>query len=349
MCLQKKRFFKTFVLTRGIISGAFGAFLGICALTILCIAAMVLSEHSEFSAALINGYFGKSTVYAEACEVFRDPKGRASAIIGGYTQLEPVQKLPERAAAQTPVPTEVPKENNVTEKTSRLLAEVKNQSGKSFDAEALVSQPLSYSIDGGSPRVLILHTHTTESYFEQDRSVDETKNMTAVGKIIAERLEKGGIGAIHDTTVHDYPSYNGAYTRAAATIKNNLAENPGIKIVLDIHRDAVATQDGTKLKLAADINGEKSAQIMFVVGTDAQLAHDNWQENLKLALKLQRRANELYPNLMRPINLREQRFNQQLSTGSIIIEIGTNGNTLEEAKKAAELISDVIISVLSEA
>ena len=85
---------------------------------------------------------------------------------------------------------------------------------------------------------------------------------------------------------------------------------------------------------------------MFVVGTDEQLLHENWQENLKLALKLQHKANELYPTLMRPINLREQRFNQQLSSGSIIIEVGSNGNTLEEAKRGAELIADVISAVL---
>lgn len=348
MRLRKKRLFKTLVLTRGLISGAVSAVLGIGAFLILCAAVIILAEHSDFSAAVINRYFGKNTVYAEVAEVFTDPKGRVSAIIGGYTQLIPELNPPTEAPVQTPVSTEAP-QPVITETTAKSLSEVKNQSGKSFDADLLVSQPLAYSIENGSPQVLIVHTHTTESYYEQDRSVDDSKNMTVIGKVIADKLTAGGIEVIHDTTVHDYPSYNGAYTRAAATTKARLAENPGIKIVLDVHRDAVASDDGSKLKLVADINGEKAAQVMFVVGTDAQLTHDCWQENFKLALKLQRKANELYPNLMRPINLREQRFNQQLSTGSIIIEVGTNGNTFDEAKKGAELIGDVIAKVLSEA
>ncbi len=251
--------------------------------------------------------------------------------MGGYTRLiaeSSASPAPDNIQESTAPPeTQEPAAPQVTESTSKSLAEIKNQAGKTVDSDALANAPLAYKIEDGSPQVLIIHTHTTESYYEQDRSVDETKNITAVGNVIDEKLKAGGIEAIHDVTVHDYPSYSGAYTRSAATAKSRLLQNPGIKVILDVHRDAVASADGSKLKLTADINGEKAAQVMFVVGTDAQLAHCNWQENLKLALKLQRAANEL---------------------GSIIIEIGTNGNPLDEAKKGAELIGDVLVKVLSE-
>ena len=355
MRLQKKRPFKTLVLTRGLISGVISAAVGIGAFLLLtAVMLLIASRSGSFCEAVIDRYFGKNTVYAEVAEIFTDPQGRVSAIMGGYTRLlteEPKaqedmpEEVREEAAAEQTQEPEAPK---VTESTSTSLAEIKNEAGKAVDADALVNAALPYKIEDGSPQVLIIHTHTTESYYEQDRSVDETKNITAVGNVIAEKLTAGGIETIHDTTVHDYPSYNGAYTRSAATAKSNLASYPGIKVILDVHRDAVASADGSKLKLTADINGEKAAQVMFVVGTDAQLTHDGWQENLKLALKLQRAANEMYPGLMRPIDLREQRFNQQLSLGSIIIEIGTNGNTLDEAKKGGELIGDVLVKVLSE-
>lgn len=318
---------------------------------LLCAAALFFSaKGGSFGEAVINRYFGNNKVYAEVAEIITDPKGRVSAIMGGYTKLisESVQNTPQpQEQTETPQPN-TPEPVKVVESTAKSLLEIKNLSGKTVDADALVAKPLAYKIEDSGPQVLIVHTHTTESYFEQDRSVDENLNMTAVGNVIEKKLTDGGIQTIHDTTVHDYPSYNGAYTRAAATTRSRLSENPGIKIVLDVHRDAVAAEDGSKLKLSCDINGEKTAQVMFVVGTDAQLEHKNWQENLCLALKLQREAKSMYPDLMRPINLREQRFNQQLSMGSIIIEIGTNGNTLEEAKRGAACIGDVLVKVLSE-
>ena len=146
--------------------------------------------------------------------------------------------------------------------------------------------------------------------------------------------------------MHDYPSFNGAYTRSMATIRKNMENFPDIKIILDIHRDGIIKEDGTKVKLAAEIDGEKTAQCMFVVGSNALLTHDNWLENMKLACKIQRLANELYPDLMRPIVLREERFNQQASRGSLIIEIGSNGNTLQEALRGGEKIADVIAKLL---
>ncbi len=356
--MKKRKTLKTYIITRSYLKCAAGAVIGM--LFILIFAALLscaTNKNDNFVMAVMDWYFGKNKAYAEAWEIISDSNGRVGVIMDSYTRLvtsgiKSEEKVTEKKpdvlqdnTVQEMMPAPTPK---IIESTAKSLTEIKNLSGKTIDADSLFKEPLKYKIASASPSVLIVHTHTTESYFEQDRSVDEEKNMTAVGKVLKKKLEEGGIGCIHDATVHDYPSYNGAYTLSAATTKARLNENPDVKIVLDVHRDAIATDDGSKMKLSCNINGESVAQIMFVVGTDAQLSHPDWRENMKLALKLQRRANELYPGLVRPINLRAQRFNQQLSNGSIIIEVGTNGNTMEEAKKGAELIGDVIVSVLSE-
>lgn len=348
MHLQKKNAFKTVILTRCRVKTLFSAFCGVFLLVILVAASSKLSA-TGFFRGIMDIFFMQSRVHAEITEFFTDSEGRVHTIMDGYTMI-----VSEEKPAPTPKSTEnKPSEDNQTvpiteERTITSVQDIKNQSGKEPDTEKLINAPLAFESENNKPNVLIVHTHTTESYYETDRNLDENKNMIAIGKVIKEKLSNAGIAVIHDTTVHDYPSYNNAYTRSAATVKNNISNNPDINIVLDIHRDAVATEDGSKLSLVTDINGEKVAQMMFVVGTDVQLKHEYWEENLKLALKLQHSANELYPGLMRPINLREQRFNQQLSKGSIIIEVGTNGNTIDEAKRGAELMGDVLVKVLSQ-
>ena len=233
---------------------------------------------------------------------------------------------------------------------------VSNLAGIPVDAEALSREKIDMVIDSSGPQVLIVHTHTTESFTDSgktkytssdsDRSTDNEKNMVAVGNVIKEILESEGIGVIHDTTVHDYPSYSGAYTRSMATVQKNLKAYPSIKLVLDVHRDGIVGQDGTKLKVLTEINGENVAQCMFVIGSNAVLKHDNWIYNMRLACNLQRYANENFPGLMRAINLRKERFNQQVPANSIIIEVGSNGNTLEEAKCGAKFMAKTISAVL---
>lgn len=250
-----------------------------------------------------------------------------------------------------------PETKPIREAQSRSDMTIFNRTSISVDPNALADEALCFSLEKtDQPQVLIFHTHTTESYTDSntnvyitgssDRNLDEQKNVSAVGEAMTEVFENAGIAVIHDKTVHDYPSFNGAYTRSLATVKANLANNPKIRIVLDIHRDGIVKEDGTKVKVAADINGEKTAQCMFVVGSNANLTHDNWLENMKLACKIQRLANEMYPGLMRPIILREERFNQQVSTGSLIIEVGSNGNTLEEAVRGGRYMADVIAKLL---
>ena len=263
---------------------------------------------------------------------------------------EPTAAPTEQPPEQTPAPTQAP----VEERHTKTGLSITNRTSFSVDPAALASEPLQFQITATEePQVLIVHTHTTESFASEDsisgnsdRNLDETKNITAVGESIAEVLRSYGIAVCHDTTVHDYPSYNGAYSRSLATVRSNLEKYPSIRVILDVHRDGITKEDGTKVKVAADINGEKSAQCMFVIGSNAALTHDHWRENLKLACKIQSRAMELYPKLMRPILLREERFNQQVSIGSVILEVGSNGNTLEEAKRGGAYAAQAIAEVL---
>lgn len=279
----------------------------------------------------------------------------AEVDIAGAAIESPPPELEIAAAskAETPVA-----EYNIEEINAAKGMQISNSAGIAVDADALANEPLHIKTDESGPQVLIVHTHTTESFTDSgktkysasdsDRSTDNNKNMVAVGEVIKNILEENGIETIHDTTVHDYPSYNGAYTRSMSTVKGNLEKYPSIKVVLDVHRDGIVREDGTKVKVAADINGEKAAQCMFVIGTNAQLTHDNWKDNMRFACKLQKYANENYPGLMRPIILRKERFNQQVSKGAIIIEVGSNGNTLDEAKKGAEYMAKTIGAVLKE-
>ncbi len=263
---------------------------------------------------------------------------------------------PEVPKTPEPAPTPAPEQQFPIEEVNIAKGmSISNSTNLTVDTASLISQPLSYSVDTNEPLILIVHTHTTESYTDSakttytasdsDRSTDEAKNMTTVGRALYDTLTARGINVIHDTTVHDYPAYNGSYNRAKATIMKNLEKYPSIKIVFDVHRDGIVRADGTKVKVSCDVEGQNAAQCMFVVGSNEELAHDKWLENMKLAAKIQNKANEMYPGFMRPINLRSERFNQQLSPGSLIIEVGSNGNTLDEAVYSAKLMGNVIATL----
>ena len=222
------------------------------------------------------------------------------------------------------------------------------------DLEALIVQPLDWDLTGTEPKVLILHTHTTESYTKDGetytetsayRTLNEDYNMLSIGDTVAEILEKAGIPVIHDRQVHDYPSYSGSYVHSRASAEEILAQYPSIRLVLDLHRDALE-KDGRQFRPVVQIDGESAAQLMFVMGTDvSRQSHRNWQENLALAMKLQVQLERIAPGIMRPVNLRAQRFNQDLSPGALLLEVGAAGNTHGEAKKAAEILAKAMISL----
>lgn len=234
----------------------------------------------------------------------------------------------------------------------------RNYTNYEVDLTKLEASALSLTATG-EPQILIIHTHTTEAYTMDGadvytetgtaRTTDQYYNMVRVGEEMAQVFRQAGFGVIHDTEAYDYPAYNGAYTRSGASIEAWLAKYPTIQIVLDVHRDALEAEDGTVYKTAAEIDGEKVAQCMIVVGTDAGgQTHANWRQNLALAVSVQHQVNEDYPTLARPMVVRSSRFNQQLTPGSLLVEVGSHGNTLQEALAAGRLFARSMVQVLEE-
>ena len=206
------------------------------------------------------------------------------------------------------------------------------------------------------PQVLIYHTHATESFEEYDspyydkrntwRSVDNDNNITLVGGRIADILQANDINVIHDTTQHDYPSYNGSYEKSRKTVTQILEDNPSIKIVLDIHRDAIQ-RDDVLVRPVVEIDGKKVAQVMIIAGSDdGTMNIPNWRENLRFGTALQDIMEEYYPGLGRPLFLAYRKYNQDLSTGSILIEVGSHGNTLDEVMNAGELVGECLVRLI---
>ncbi len=224
------------------------------------------------------------------------------------------------------------------------------------DVSNLLTKPLSWSPVKAGPTVLIVHTHATESYEKQPnedyvedvtyRTLDDRYNMLSIGDEVARKLEAGGISVIHDKSYHDYPSYNDSYSNARVSIAEYLKKYPSIQMVLDIHRDASDGSGGTQLTTSATVNGQESAQLMVVVGTDASgNYHPRWQENLSVALKLTALLERQAVGLTRPIALRAQRFNMDLTAASLLIEVGAAGDTHAEAMVAAGELAKGILGL----
>ena len=230
----------------------------------------------------------------------------------------------------------------------------KNNSGLKFDAAALILEPLEWNLAEAPPAVLILHTHATESYTQDGedyaetsafRTLDEDYNMVSVGEHLAQLLEAGGIAVLHERKLHDYPSYNGSYANARKTIKEYLKDYPSISLVLDLHRDA-SGDDDNQMRTLAQGEGEDAAQLMFVIGTGSSgLKNPHWKESLSLALKLQVQLERLAPGICRNVNLRAQRFNQDLAAGTLLVEVGAAGNTRPEALRAVEVLAQAILDL----
>lgn len=220
-----------------------------------------------------------------------------------------------------------------------------------IDIPAVLSEQPAVKIKkDGSVQVLIYHTHTTEAYAGSSRTQDNSLNVVSVGEEITKKLEAAGIGVVHDTTCHDYPSYNGSYDRSGETIQRNLEKYPGIQVTLDIHRDAMGTQDGTRIKPTVLVDGKKAAQVMIISGCDddGTLGFPNWEYNLRLATRLQKSMSDLYPNLARPLNFCPRKYNEHMTKGSLLVEFGTEVNTLEEAKYAGQLFGDALVEALNQ-
>lgn len=220
------------------------------------------------------------------------------------------------------------------------------------DLPALISKPLSWDLTEAAPTVLILHSHGSESfsgsYSETSpyHTLDTDHNMISIGARVAELLTAGGISVLHDTTLHDNPSYNASYSNSRASVQRYLQDYPTIRLVLDLHRDSFEDEEGNQIVQTVFSQGTAFAPLMLVVGTNyGGLDHPQWRENLSLALKLQTQLEALCPGICRDINLRSQRFNQDLSSGALLIEVGASGNTQQQALHAAEILAQGILSL----
>ena len=248
--------------------------------------------------------------------------------------------------------------DEIRETTIRGGLTIKNETGYTVDVGELLRRPPRLRLPAEGAQILILHTHGSEAYTpagldryeanDNRRTADEKFSVIRVGDELAAIFEAAGLRVIHDREIYDYPSYTGSYTRSGEAAARYLSENPGIAVVLDIHRDALGS-DGVVYKTMAEEEGTVASQIMLLCGTDESgLSHPDWRENLALALYLQARVDALHPTLMRPVSLVPQRYNQHLTHGSLILEVGSSGNTLQEALAAIRMFGEAAAPALAE-
>lgn len=262
--------------------------------------------------------------------------------------------VPEETLPEDPVPTnpDLPEPDlPVFSSSDASLVQLHNYCGYSVDIPAMLQQPLQWDLTGDEPTVLILHTHATESYVNTEnypessayRSLDTNYNVVSVGTYLAQLLEKAGISVIHDRTLHDKPSYSGAYTQSREAAQAYLEKYPSIRLVLDLHRDSIEDSSGQQVAYTLSTPRGTAAKLMLVMGTDAGgLHYPNWEENLTLAVKLQAQLEKNNPGLCRPLSFRSSRFNQDLSPGAVLVEMGSAGNTRQQALLSAELLAKAI-------
>ena len=240
----------------------------------------------------------------------------------------------------------------------------KNESKYEIDINKLSSAPypITYTRTVSTntenqPVVLIVHSHGTECYLPDNtntytaetptRTQDTSLNVVSVGKVFADTLTEKGIPTIHCETMFDKDSYSESYNLSEKAIQEYLKSYPSIQYIFDIHRDSIMRGENEKIKPMVEINGTPTAQAMFVVGTDSGGAnHPNWPKNLTVASIFQYGLISKYGNIMRPLNVRSASFNAEHAIGSVLIEIGTCGNTITEAQNCAKLLGETIGDII---
>ena len=228
------------------------------------------------------------------------------------------------------------------------------------DIAAEITNPLPFAIEPNSPdpQVLVMHTHATEDYRlsaglwfspgDGARSTDRSINMCAVGRVVADTLNAAGINTLHDETLNDYPSYTGSYANSRAVVQQYLAQYPSIKVVLDVHRDAIESESGSRYAPVCTVEGRQAAQVMIICGCDngTTVQLPNWRQNLRFAAAWERSMEGMYPGFTRPVLFSYRFYNQDLTTGSLLIEIGGHGNNLNEALYAGQLAAKGLAAAL---
>ena len=271
----------------------------------------------------------------------------------------PASPAPEQPLPTTPPPTTQPNPQQpvglqLTAEDADLV-QLHDLVDYEPDVEQLLLSPLDWDLTGDAPQILILHTHGTESYtqqpgeiYEEDsdyRTFNSSYNMLSIGEELTQVLTAGGISVLHDRTLHDYPSYSGSYDHARETIWAYLDAFPTITMVIDLHRDALDFEQNPQLTTLASVGGNRSAQLMLVAGTDHNVPYSGWQENLAMGVKLTAVLEKMYPGITRPIQLRPQRFNLDMTPGSLLVEVGANGNSHSEAVTAVRALGAAILAI----
>lgn len=237
---------------------------------------------------------------------------------------------------------------------------VKNTTNFNLDIASELSKKPEITIKNTSePQVLIFHTHTSEGYMTHDRnfcyesfyprSKNNSENVTMVGNAIVKSLKKNGINAIHCIVQHDNPTYNGSYVRAAKTIREYIEKYPSIQVVIDVHRDSIGDSTSGKVKPTFVFNGKKAAQMMIISGCDINGKNDfpNWEKNLRLTLRVQKACESMFPGMMRAMKFAEVKYNMNLTPGSMLIEVGSDVNTLTEAVYTGEMFGQALSKILN--
>ena len=255
--------------------------------------------------------------------------------------------------AQTDLATQVITNNPIKENYNIHYGKVKIKNETEYE---LTNEMLQPNITIENKNVVLFHTHSCESYTSSEahpytptgnfRTTDLNYTVTRVGTELENQLKQYNYNVIHDTSYHDYPAYNGSYTRSLATVENILQTNPS-DMVIDVHRDAIGSRSDYAPTVKIGEN-DVAAQIMFVVGTNnGGLWHPNWNQNLKFAIKIQEKAEEMYPGLFKPITLTKSRYNQHTAKYANIIEVGATGNTLEQCLTSMKYLAKVMEEVIS--
>ncbi len=250
--------------------------------------------------------------------------------------------------------------SSVTTTVGNILVRNNTDTQQKLDLNKILTAKPDINItDKSQPTVLLFHTHTTESYEILDRSWyaqnyitrsnSSDRNMVRVGIEIKEQLEAAGYNVIHDTEIHDV-KYTGAYDHSRKSVEKYLKQYPSIQIVLDIHRDAIEENNGTRIKPIATVLGKKAAQMMIITGCEEGkvTSFPDWKQNLTFALNLQSVCEEMYPGLMRPVYFCQRKYNMDLSHNNLLIEMGSCANTLEEAAYSGRLLGSALAKLLDQ-
>lgn len=249
--------------------------------------------------------------------------------------------------------TEVVTSNPISENYNVQYGNVKIKNQTNYNLTEEILKP---DIKIDNKNIVIFHTHSCESYTSSEkypytqtgnfRTTDLKYTVTQVGSELENYLKKYNLNVVHDTSYHDYPSYTGSYTRSLKTVENILQTTPS-DIIIDLHRDAIGSR--ADYAPTVKIGDDYAAQIMFVIGTnEGGLYHPNWNQNLKFAVKVQQKAEEMYPGLFKTMMVTKSRYNQHTGKYANIMEVGATGNTLEQCLTSMKYLSAVLNEVMNQ-